>query len=378
MKSIYFNKEHDELRQNIRKFVEKEMIPYELEWEEKGLFPVELYKKMGDLGFLGIKFDEKYGGLGLDYFSNVVFIEELSRTAGGAALGIMTHTDIAATAINLLGTEAQKEKYLIPSITGDLIGALGVTEPNHGSDVGGIETTAKKDGDYYIVNGSKLYITNGSRADYIILGAKTNPELGHKGISLFILDTKSEGFKVSKKLEKVGQRASDTVELSFDNVKIHKDNLLGEENKGFYYIMHNFQGERLSGAIMAYAMAEKVWEDTYKYCNEREAFGQKIAKFQVNSHKLVDMLTEIEAGKHMTLHACWLFGQGIECSKEISIAKLFCGEMSFRVINQALQLHGGAGYMLEYPVQRFWRDCRVISIGGGTSEIMKEIISKKL
>lgn len=378
MTSIYFNEDHDKLRASIRKFVEAELIPNEMKWEEEGIFPRELFTKMGELGFLGIKFPEEYGGLGLDYFSNVVFLEELSRTSGGAALSIFAHTDISATLVNLLGNHQQKQKYLSASITGEMIGALGVTEANHGSDVAGIETKAIKDGSHYVVNGSKMYITNGTRADYVVLAAKTSPEHGYKGISLFIMDTDLPGYRISKKLDKVGNRASDTAELSFEDVRIPAENLLGEENKGFYNIMYNFQGERLAAAIAGYASAEKVWELTMKYCNERKAFGQPISKFQVNSHKLVDMLTEIEAGKQLTYHAAWLYDQGKECTREVSIAKLFNTEMCFRVLNQAFQLYGGAGYMMEYPVQRFWRDARLTTIGAGTSEIMKEIISKRI
>ncbi len=378
MSSIYFNEDHEKLRATIRRFVETEMIPNEVKWEEEGIFPREIFTKMGELGFLGIKFPEEYGGLGLDYFSNVVLLEELSRTSGGVALSLLAHTDISATLVNLLGTHEQKLKYLSPSITGEKIGALGVTEANHGSDVAGIETKAIRDGNYYVVNGSKLYITNGTRADYVILAAKTRPELGYKGISLFIMDTNLPGYRIGKKLDKLGNRASDTAELSFEDVHIPAENLLGEENKGFYNIMFNFQGERLAAAVAGYGSAQKVWEDTITYCNERKAFGQPISKFQVNTHKLVDMLTEIEVGKQMTYHAAWLYDQKMECVKEVSMAKLYCTEMCFRVLNQALQLHGGAGYMMEYPVQRFWRDSRLTTIGAGTSEIMKEIIGKRL
>lgn len=379
MNSIYFNNDHDELRNIIRKFIENKMVPYEEKWEEEGIFPIEIIQELGELGFLGIKYPEKYEGLNLDYFSNVVFIEELGRTFGGASLSIFTHIDIASNIIYLSGNEEQKEKFLIPSIKGKMLGALAITEPDYGSDVSGIKTKAEENGDFYIINGSKTYITNGSRADYIVLAAKTNSKLEHKGISLFILETKNlDGFKIGKKLNKLGNRASDTTELFFDNVKVHKNNLLGEKDKGFYEIMKNFQGERLGAAIMSYSMAEKVWEDAYRYTKERKVFGKPISNFQINTHKLVDMYTEIQASKQLALNACWLYSKGFDCLKEVSMAKLNCAEMSFKVINQALQLYGGAGYIMEYSVQRALRDSRLLSIAGGTSEIMKEIIAKKL
>ena len=372
----YFTAEHEMFRKTVRTFVEKELAPHADEWEEAGIFPRWVYQRMGELGFLGINFPEEYGGAGLDYWYTVAFAEELTRCRmAGLSMSILVQTDMATPIIAEIGTDEQKRLFLAPGIRGEKIAALGITEPDAGSDVAGIRTKAVKDGDDYIINGYKTYITNGTRADFITLAVRTGAE-GFGGISLVLFPTDTPGFKVVKKLKKLGNNSSDTAEIAFEDCRIPQRFLLGNENHGFYYIMRNFQGERLIGSVAAIAGAQRVLESTIAYCKDRKAFGRPIAKFQVNRHKFVDMATELEAGRQLAYHAVDLFNNKIECTKEISMAKLFCGETAVRVADRCLQLFGGAGYMEEFEISRVYRDTRLITIGGGTSEIMKEIISK--
>ena len=374
-----FTQEHEIFRRSIKSFVEKEIKPYATQWDEKEKFPRELFKRLGELGFLGIKYPEKYGGAGLDFTYETVFIEEMARGGSlGMLLSILVQTDMATPAIYHFGTEEQKEKFLKPALAGEKIFAIGVTEPGAGSDVANIRTTAKREGDYYIVNGSKTFITNGAIADYITLAVKTDPEKKHKGISLLIFDTKTEGFSVSKHIKKMGNWASNTAELFFDNCKVPVGNLIGEENSGFYYIMKGFETERLSGAVMGQAAAEYALEIAINYMKEREAFGKKIIEFQALRHRLVDLLTEVEVSKSFLHHVIDKYVSGENALTEITMAKLWIGEMSIRVANEALQFLGGYGYTREYPIERILRDVRLYTIGGGTSEIMREILGKTL
>lgn len=372
----YFTENHNIFRKSVRDFVEKELAPHSEEWEKSESFPREVFKKMGELGFLGIRMPEKYGGSGLDYWYTVCFAEELPRSRmAGLNMSILVQTDMATPVIAEIGTEEQCKEFLVPAIKGEKIAALGVTEPGAGSDVANIKTTAKRVGGDYVINGAKTFITNGTRADFITLAVRTGGE-GYGGISLVLFPTDTKGFSVGRKLKKLGNKTSDTAELFFDNCKIPVRYLLGEENHGFYYIMNNFQGERLVAAVTGIAGCQLMWEDAYRYSLERHAFGKPIGKFQVWRHRLVDLLTQIEAGRMLTYHACDLFNRKINCVREISMAKLYVAELAIKVANECLQIHGGYGYMEEYDISRAYRDVRLLSIGGGTSEIMKEIIGK--
>ena len=375
--SAKFTESHEIFRKTIRDFCEKELAPHAEEWEREEIFPREVFNRFGELGFLGIRYPEDVGGSALDYWYTVVYAEELPRCRmSGLAMAMMVQSDMATPIINTHGTKEQKEEFLVPAIKGEKIAALGVTEPNAGSDVANIRTIAKRDGDDYVIDGSKTFITNGTRADFVTLAVKTTPAEGYHGVSVFLVPTSTPGFHVSRKLKKMGNHSSDTAELHFDSMRVPKRYLLGEEGMGFYYIMENFQGERLIGSISALAGADLILEKTIEYCRQREAFGRPIAKFQVNRHKIVDMATKIEAGRQLNYHCADLTDRGINCVKEISMAKIFCGELAIEVAHHCVQLHGGYGYMDEYDVSRAYRDARLITIGGGTSEVMKEIISK--
>jgi citronellyl-CoA dehydrogenase len=372
-----FSDSHEMFRSSLRRFVEKEMLPHHEEWEAEGLFPRSIFERLGELGFLGGHYPEEFGGQGGDFWHAVVFAEELPRCLmAGVTMSLLVQTNMATPIIHQIGTQEQKEMFLKPAIQGKWIAALGVSEPGAGSDVAGIRTTARIDGDDLVINGSKTYITNGTRADFITLAVRTDPDSRYGGMSLVLFPTDTKGYSVGKKLRKVGNYSSDTAELFFDECRVPRRNVLGEEGHGFYYIMQNFQEERLIGAISALAGATYLLERTIEFCKDRKAFGKPIIKFQVNAHKIVDMATELEAAKRLCYHAADLYVRGEEPVKEISMCKLFVGELAKRVADQCLQLHGGAGYLEEYTVARAWRDTRLITIGGGTSEIMKEIISK--
>ncbi len=371
-----FTEEHEAFRKAVRAWVEKELTPHALEWDRAGIFPRELFKQAGELGFLGINHDPKYGGSGLDYWFVTAFSEELTRSQNaGVNMALLVQSQMATPIINELGTDEQKREFLEPALKGEKIAALGVSEPGCGSDVANIRTTARRDGDDYVINGSKMWITNGTRADFITLGVRTG-EAGYGGISLVTFPTDVKGFTVSKKLDKVGNLSSDTAILYFEDCRIPRRYVIGEENEGFYHIMTNFQGERLVGAITTVAGMERMMEDAIRYGNEREAFGKPLIKFQVWRHKFVDHLTAIEAAKRLTYHAVGLFDAKENPVKEISMAKLFAGDLAQRVAYDCQQFYGGMGYIEETPVARAWRDIRLITIGGGSSEIMKEILSK--
>ncbi|PLR91607.1 acyl-CoA dehydrogenase family protein [Bacillus sp. T33-2] len=374
-----FQEEHKMFQKAVRKLVDKEISPYIQAWEEEGDVPRSLYERLGELGYLGIKFPEEYGGGGLDLITESVFLEELGRCgSGGVGAAIGAHIGIAATPVWRFGSHEQKQKYLAPAIQGKMIAALGITEPNAGSDVSSITTTARKEGDHYILNGSKTFITNGVNADFVVVAAKTGNGPRHRDISLFIVETGWPGFLVGKELKKLGWRASDTAEIYFENMKIPAENLIGKENEGFQYIMANFQWERLIMALSSIALAEKALEDAIRYSKERSQFGGPIIQFQVLRHKLVDMAIDIEKARNITYRAVYLYDRGNDISTEATMAKAYAGEMVSRVCDQALQIHGGNGYMMQYPVQRYWRDARIQSIGGGTTQIMNEILVKRL
>lgn len=373
-----FTEEHEMFRQSVRSFVETHMTPHADAWEESERFPDELFKACAGEDLLGISAPREQGGLGLDYWYSVVFIEELQRSrCAGANMAIMVQTDMATPVIAALGTEAQKQTFLAPAIRGEKIAALGVSEPNAGSDVAGIRTTAVRDGDEWVINGSKTFITNGTRADFITLLVKTDVEAGHRGVSMILFPTDTPGFTIGRTLKKLGNKASDTAELFFEDCRVPAANLLGEENKGFYYMMTYFQRERLVSAISAMAAARYWLDETVRYARERKVYGRPLVTFEHWRQELAQLATEIEAAKRLTYHAVDLFDRGQECVREVSMAKMFSGEVANKVADRCLQLHGGWGYMDEYGISRAWRDLRLLTIGAGTSEVMREIIAKR-
>lgn len=374
-----FTEEHDLFRTTFRKFVENELAPHVDEWEKAEIFPREVFTEMGKRGYLGMRYPESIGGSGLDYWFTVAYAEELSRSGcAGVPMALMVQTDMATPVIGDLGTPEQIAEFLTPAINGEKIAALGVTEPGAGSDVAGIRTTARRDGDDYIVNGAKTYITNGTRADFVTLLVRTGDEPGFGGISILIFPTDTKGYSVANKLKKLGNHSSDTAELVFEDCRVPARYLLGEENMGFYYLMKNFQGERLIGSLSCMAGAALAVDYTKQYVTDRSAFGRPVSKFQTVRHLFAEMSTRLDAGKHLAYFCADLYDRKIDCVEDISKAKLYCGETSNWVIDRCLQLHGGAGYMDEYLISRAWRDARLVTIGGGTSEIMREIISKMM
>ena len=381
-KHFIFTQEHEDLRESMRAWVQKELHPHRNEWEES-TFPDSVFPRAGELGYIGLCFPERYGGQGGDYFYSLVRAECMSYSgSGGLNMGMAVNTDMVLPPIELLGTEDLKQRYLVPGIKGEKIGCLGITEPGAGSDVAGIRTTARREGDEYVINGAKTFITNGPRADYIVLVTKTDADAGHDGVTLFVVDLKdaggnpTEGFEVSRRLEKLGMHASDTGELSFTDVRVPAENMLGQEGKGFYHISWELQGERLVGAIGCVAGAERMIEKTLEYAKEREAFGRPIGKFQAIRHKFAEMAMKTEAAKQLTYATAWRFANGEYPVREISMAKLYASQVGFEVADECVQIHGGYGYMKEYEIERAWRDMRLNRIGAGTDEIMLEVIGR--
>ena len=373
---MYFTEEHNTFRESFKEFLKKEVTPYVDKWEEDGKVDPAIWKKFGKMGYFGLIYPEKYGGLELDLFYTVIFLEELQKVnSGGFAASMWAHNYLAMTHLNKEGNENIKEKYLVPSITGEKIGCLCITEPFGGSDVAGMRTTAVKKGDTYVINGSKTFITNGIYSDYLVVTAKTNPEDKHKGISIFVIDRETKGIS-STKLNKLGWRASDTAEIAFDNVIIPASNLMGEENKGFGYIMQHFALERLIMGINAHARAEFALDYTIQYMSERKAFGKTIDTFQVLRHKVVDMASEIELCKVFNYSVANKINNDTYAVKDATMSKLLSTKMADKVIYDCLQLLGGYGYMEDYPLARLLRDSRIGPIGGGTSEILKEVLAK--
>lgn len=374
----YFTEEHDLFRTTFRDFLEKEVKPNVDQWEEDGYMPREIYKKFGDMGFFGLTFPEKYGGMDGDLWYNVIFDEEVARmNSGGFAASIGAHPLLTLTHLNGEGSEDLKERYLVPGIKGEKIGCLAITEPGGGSDVQAITTTAIKDGDHYIVNGSKTFITNGVLSDYIIAVVKTDPKEKAKGISLLIIDRDTPGVSATM-LDKLGWRASDTGEIAFDDVRVPVANLLGVEGQGFFYIMQHFVSERLSLAGGGVATSDYALEVTLQYMSEREAFGKKINRFQVLRHRVAQMAAEIEMNREFVYNLYQRYQDGDYIVKEASMAKLLGTQLADKVVTQCLQMFGGYGFMEDYPLARMYRDSRLGQIGGGTSEIMCEIISKMM
>lgn len=373
---MYFTEEHQLFRKSLQDFLKKEVVPNVDEWEQTGIIDKNIWKKFGDMGFLGIHYPEAYGGLNLDLFYTVILLEELQKVnSGGFAAAIWAHMYLAMTHLNIEGTEDIKQSYLVPSITGDKVGCLCITEPFGGSDVAGLRTTAVKEGDFYIINGSKTFITNGIYSDYLIVAAKTKPELGNKGISIFVIDRETPGISATK-MNKLGWRASDTGEIAFNNVKIPASNLLGEENKGFGYILQHFALERLVMGINAHAQAEFALDYTLNYMSQREAFGKTIDKFQALRHTIADLYTDMEICKEFNYSVAYRLNKGEYVVKHATMSKLKSTKMADEVIYHCLQFLGGYGYMEDYPLARMFRDSRLGPIGGGTSEILREILAK--
>ncbi|MBU1669661.1 MAG: acyl-CoA dehydrogenase family protein [Actinobacteria bacterium] len=378
MSSDLFGPEHEDFRLTIREYIQNELAPNADEWEAAGEVPRGVFEKMGSLGYLGMRFPEEYGG-GDDILSEAVFHEELGHCrSGGTGADLGAHIGIAMPHILTYGTDEQKKKYLVPGIKGEWIGCLAITEPDAGSDVAGIKTKAERDGDNWVINGSKTFITNGARCDFMVLAAKTIPEKGYGGISMFVVDVPTPGFEVTRKLDKLGWRASSTGELAFTDMVIPGDALLGEINRGFYQIMGMFVWERLILSLGCVGGAQVAMDGALAYAKQRQAFGQPIGNFQVIAHYFADMATKVEAGRRLTYHALKMYVDGKNPIKEASEAKLFCGRMACEVVDTCLQIFGGYGFMEEYEIARGYRDIRLMPIGGGTDEVMKEIISRMM
>jgi alkylation response protein AidB-like acyl-CoA dehydrogenase len=383
-KHFIFTDEHQQLRESIRRFVIKELQPHAEEWEET-TFPDWVFERMGELGFLGLDKPEEYGGQGGDYYTALVLAEELVHAhCGGLGMGVAVQTDMAMPPILAFGTQEQKQAWAAPAIAGKAILAIGITEPDAGSDVSGIKTRAVKDGDEYVINGSKTFITNGHRAHAIVLVTKTDPELSppthpqstHDGFTLFLVPMDLPGVIREKRLQKLGMHASDTALLAFQDVRVPESAVLGQVGKGFYHIMWELQGERLIGAAGSVAGAQHVFDRTLEYAKERTAFGRPIGHFQVIRHKFAEMATKIETARQMVYTTAWRFQNGEYPVREITMAKLYSARIAVEVADECIQIHGGNGYMKEYGIERSWRDLRLNRIGAGTDEIMLDVIGR--
>jgi alkylation response protein AidB-like acyl-CoA dehydrogenase len=373
-----FTEEHQDLRESIRAFVDREVAPHVEEWEET-TFPNAIVKRMGDLGFLGLSMPEEYGGQGGDYFANLVLAEEIARSgSGGFLMGLSVHTDMTMPSILEFGSEEQKQRWLTRGIAGDGVYALGITEPDAGSDVAALKTRAVRDDDGWVINGSKTYITNGERADMIVLVCKTDADAGYDGFSMFLVPMNTPGVIREQKLQKMGMHASDTALLAFQDVRVGPDALLGEEGRGFYQIMWELQAERCIAAAGCLAYAQYAFDKTLAYALERKTFGQALGTHQAIRHKFAQMATELEATRRLIYATAQDYAAGAYNVREISMSKLKATQVAWDVADQCVQIHGGAGYMREYPVERVMRDLRLYRIGAGADEIMLDVIGKTL
>ena len=375
-----FTPEHEMFRDLVRRFVRDEITPHVDDWEERGQIPRELFRGMGELGLLGIEYPTQYGGADADFWMTVVLTEELARCrSGGVAFSVVVHTDMSSPWLGRVGSDDQKKRYLSDITSGRKVCALAITEPGAGSDMVSLETRAERDGDDWIINGAKTYITNGVYGDLYFVAAKTR-DTGpkHQRLSQFLVEGGTPGLRVSRKLSKTGMWASDTAELVFENVRVPHANLLGEEGKGFYQLASGLQRERLLSAVLSVSAASQALDDTLEFLKNREAFDKPLAEFQALRHRIADMATQVEAASRLTYAAVEAFASGGDCVTEVSMAKLFSTEIANRVAYEAVQMHGGLGYMRELPVERFARDYRLWTIAAGTSEMMREIIAKRL
>lgn len=380
MTNPYFSDELTMLREQIRRFVEAEIVPHGDAWEEAGKVPREVFAKMGELGFLGMRYPEEYGGADLDTMASVVLAEELGRcTFGGFSADLLVHTDMASPHLANVGTPEQMARWMPGITSGKSVCAVAVTEPGAGSDVAGMRTRAVRDGNGWVINGTKMFITNGVHGDLFFVAAKTNTEAkGSRGVTIFAVEKGTAGFSVGKKLNKTGWLCSDTAELVFDNVRVTGDHILGEVDKGFYAIMKNFQNERTVLGAMAMGEAQKAIELTLDYVKDRPAFGSVLWDKQVIRHRLAERAAQVEAGRQLVYSAAWKDAQGMDCVKEVSMVKAYCGDLVNKVMYDCVQFHGGMGYMRETPVERMSRDARIQAIGGGATEVMLEEIAKRL
>jgi acyl-CoA dehydrogenase len=377
-----FTAEHEMLRKAVRAFVEKEVLPSVDAWEEAGQIPRSFWRRLGELGFLGLDFPVAYGGGGADFMASVVLGEEMARCrSGGVAFSVLVHTDMSSPWLTKFGTDAQKRTYLPGIVSGETVCALGITEPGTGSDMAAITTRAVREGDRYLLTGNKIFITNGVYGDLYFVAARTAPGTEarrHHGISMFLVERGLPGFEIGRKLDKLGMRASDTAELSFHDTPVPAENLLGVEGRGFQQLASGLQRERILAAVLALSGAAQALDDTTQYLRERSAFGEPLATRQALRHRVADLATELAAARQLVYHAAGLYAAGEDCITEVSMAKLHATEVANRVAYQAVQLHGGYGYMREFPVERFFRDVRLWTIASGTSEVMREIIAKRL
>jgi acyl-CoA dehydrogenase len=376
--SPWLTPEQEAFRRALRTVVERELAPHADEWEAAGIFPREIFSLMGKLGYLGLRFSPDHGGAGLDFWYTLILAQELVKCGSvGTAVGLLAHMEFALSVIDARGTPEQKKEFLAPAIRGEKIAAIGITEPGAGSDVGAIRTAARRERGDWVIDGAKTFITNGTRADFLSLLCRTG-EPGPKGLSVIIFPTDTKGFRVGKALRKMGAHASDTAELFFDACRVPLRNLVGEEGRGFGYVMDHFKGERLVLSGLALGVMERLWEEGTRYAALRQVFGQPLGKLQAWRHRLADVRTTIEAARQLTYWACDRLNRGApEASLAVSMAKLFTAEHVKRVANEVLQLHGGYGYIEESPICRLYRDVAGFTIGAGTSEVMREIIARE-
>lgn len=375
-----FGEQHNLFRDAVRRFVQGEIVPHVDGWEEAGAVPHALFRRLGELGFLGIEYPAEYGGAGADFWMSVVFAEELARCrSGGVAFSVIVHTDMSSPWLAAIGTDAQKARYLPGIVSGETVCALAITEPGAGSDMAGISTRAVRDGDDWVITGAKTFTTNGVYGDLYFVAARTSDDaVRHRGLSQFLVERETPGITISKTLDKTGMRSSDTAEISFDGVRVPAGNLLGEEGRGFQQLAAGLQRERLMAAVMSVSASRQALEDCRQYVKQRQAFGKPLASLQGLRHKIADMATGIEAARGLTYHAAELFAAGDECARQVSQAKLFATETAVQVGYDAVQLHGGYGYVRETPVERFARDYRLWTIAAGSSEVMRDIIARRL
>jgi acyl-CoA dehydrogenase len=378
--SVYFSDEHRMLRDQLRRFVESEIVPHGPKWEEAGVVPRNVLRKMGALGFLGLRHPVEYGGSGMDTLATVVLAEELGRSSfGGVSATVLVHTDMASPHIARFGSKAQHQRWMRKIVAGEAITAVAVTEPGAGSDVASIRTRATRDGNHFVLNGTKMFITNGVHADLYFVAAKTDTAAkGSRGITMFVVEKGTPGFRVGQQLDKTGWLSSDTAELVFEDCRVDADAMLGEENKGFYAIMRNFQNERVTMGAMAMAEAGRAIEITLDYVKSRPAFGGTLWDKQAVRQKLAALAARVEAGRQLVHHAAWLDAEGQDCVREVSMVKAYCGELVNEVMYACVQCHGGAGYMRGSAIERMSRDARIQAIGGGATEVMLEEVAKRM
>ena len=379
-RSIYFGEEHELLRTQVRRFVKEEIKPHALQWEQDGMVPRDVLRRMGELGFLGIRYAPEYGGSGLDTLATVVLAEELGRsTFSGVAITVLVHTDMASVHLYNSGSRELKDRFMPDVISGSKIVAVAVTEPGAGSDVKSIRTTARRDGNCFVLNGAKMFITNGVHADLYCVAVKTNPDARpSQSLSMLLVEKGAPGFRVGRTLDKHGWRSSDTAELLFEDCRVSASNLLGQEGRGFYTIMQNFQNERIVIGAMAMGEAEAAIEITLDWLTQRHAFGAPLWTKQAIRHRLAMLAAKVEAGRQLVYHSAWRAARGIDATKEVSMVKAYCGELVNEVMYDCVQFHGGIGYMRESTIERMSRDARVQSIGGGATEVMLEEVAKRM